>query len=1031
MENISLSKLLSLLSLLLVLLQMNGLFAANSDSLRTLFADPLRQYTDAPLWVWNDQLTEEQIVSTMTDLASQNVRQVFVHPRPGLMTPYLSDEWFHLWNIALREAERLDMNVWIYDENSYPSGFAGGLVPDAMPESQGRGLVLKEQEETPPNSDNLIAVYRINETDYENITGQVRSQQNLPKDRYLVASLSRAGTSPWFGGKYYVDLLYPGVTQKFIELTLEPYRKNIGGQFGKRVPGTFTDEPHLRPADGLPWTDDLPARFQNKWGYSLLDNLPGLALPIGDWKQLRHNYYQLLMELFIDRWARPLYQYCQDNHLEFTGHYWEHDWPNCTSVPDNMAMYSWHQRPAIDILMNQYNEDTHAQFGNARVVLELASAAHQMGYPRTLCEAYGAGGWDLRFEDMKRIADWLFALGVNTIDEHLSYITLRGARKRDHPQSFSYHEPWWDAYHVMATYCARLSFALSQGRQINKILLLEPTTSVWLYQPDSSRRDEIGNTFQKMVVDLAQSQVAFDIGCEDIMARNGSVADGQLQVGRCNYDTIVIPPLTENLNAKTAELFETYLNADGIIYCCGTPPSLIDGAPAPQLAAIWKNKNFKRIEPADIIATLLNRSTDGFFIRRNENDTGILYHHRRHWDDGELLFLVNTSIEASSSGKIESSAQSIQKWDAENGTISDYAFHTAQSGLTAEFSLPPCGSLLLFLSQKPASSSQQLTEKSISIPAMASTTIRRLQPNVLTLDYVDITAGGETKQNIYFYQANRFAFQKNGLPQNPWDSSVQFRDGLITTTFPPDSGFEASYSFTLAEKIPQPLTIVIERPDLYQITCNGQPVTATPGQWWLDKSFGKIDITAAAQLGKNTVTIQAAPMTIYHELEPAYLLGDFALESAESGFTVVPDRPLQMNESGWNQQGHPFYADGFSYSQQFDLPQPQGRFCVQLSKWYGSVARVKINGKTAGYIYAQPWQCEVTQWIQKGINTIDVEVVGTLKNTLGPHHGNPPLGMAWPGMFQNGPQTGPPPGNQYHTVRYGLFDPFELVQFQP
>ena len=49
--------------------------------------------------------------------------------------------------------------------------------------------------------------------------------------------------------------------------------------------------------------------------------------------------------------------------------------------------------------------------------------------PRTLCEAYGAGGWDLRFEDMKRIGDWIYVLGVNTLDEHLSYITIRGTRK--------------------------------------------------------------------------------------------------------------------------------------------------------------------------------------------------------------------------------------------------------------------------------------------------------------------------------------------------------------------------------------------------------------------------------------------------------------------------------------------------------------------------------------------------------------------------------------------------------------------------
>ena len=106
--------------------------------------------------------------------------------------------------------------------------------------------------------------------------------------------------------------------------------------------------------------------------------------------------------------------------MEFTGHYWDHDWPSCNGVPDNMAMAAWQQRPGIDCLMNQYRQDTHAQFGNVRMGRELRSVANQLGRKRTLCEVYGAGGWDLRFEDMKRISDWLAVLGVNLFDQHLS-----------------------------------------------------------------------------------------------------------------------------------------------------------------------------------------------------------------------------------------------------------------------------------------------------------------------------------------------------------------------------------------------------------------------------------------------------------------------------------------------------------------------------------------------------------------------------------------------------------------------------------
>jgi len=289
-----------------------------------------------------------------------------------------------------------------------------------------------------------------------------------------------------------------------------------------------------------------------------------------------------------------------------------------------------------------------------------------------------------------------------------------------------------------------------------------------------------------------------------------------------------------------------------------------------------------------------------------------------------------------------------------------------------------------------------------------------------------VTAGGETKKNTYFYPAGQFVFKQNGLERNPWDSAVQFRDDLIKKTFPPGSGFEASYRFTIAEKIPADLAIVIERADLYAVTCNGLPVTAKAGSWWLDKAFGRIPIGTQARVGENVITIKASPFTMLHELEPAYVLGDFALKAEAAGFVLVPASPLQAGR--WNEQGLPFYAEGVSYQAKFDIGSPAGRTTIALPSWYGSVAKVIVNGQVAGYITAPPWECDVTANLKRGANTIDVVVFGTLKNTLGPHHGNNPLGSAWPRMFQTGPKAGLPPGGDYATVGYGLFAPFELRQ---
>lgn len=1006
--------------------------ADNSAALKKTFAQPSREYSTAPLWVWNDMLSDEQIRLTLRDLAGQNVKQAFVHPRPGLMTPYLSDRWFHLWQVALEEAERLDMNVWIYDENSYPSGFAGGWVPRLLPESRGRGLKFEVVKTAAGFGDDTLGVYAIRGETATRVTAAARDGELPAADHYLVVRLARAPDSPWTGGGPYVDLLHPGVTEKFIELTLEPYRKRFGEQFGRRIPGWFTDEPHLAPF-GLPhWSDDLAAAFANRWGYDLIEHLASLHLEVGDWRRVRHNYYQLLLEQFIDRWARPCYEYCEKHGLEFTGHYWEHGWPGAGHGGDNMAMYAWHQRPAIDNLMNQYGEEVHGQFGNARTVKELSSVVNQLGRRRTLCEAFGAGGWDLRFEDMKRIGDWLYVLGVNTLDEHLSYITLRGTRKRDHPQSFSYHTPWWNDYHVMADYFTRLSAAMSHGEQINRILVLEPTTSAWMYQPGPKGREalaEIGNRFQGLVNALERSQVEYDIGCEDIMTRHGSVTTAggpALVVGRRSYHTLVLPPRTENLNGPTMTLVEQWVAAGGRVLSCGEPPARVDGSASDRGKRTAEESGWQTVDPEQLPQKLLSLGDDGFGITRADGDQGILFHMRRTLDDGELLLLVNTSIERPSTGTIRSGAQGVEQWLPETGGVRPYPFVKSGESVGLEFDLPPCGSLLLFLASAPAAAAPPEERKIVAVAPAGPPAARRVGPNVLTLDFVDVTAGGETKTGIYVYNATQFLFQKFGWERNPWDHAVQFKDEIISKEFPKESGVEVTYRFQIAEPVPDKLEIVIERPDLYTIQCNGQPVQAEPETWWLDRAFGRIDLSGTAKVGENCVVLKSSRMTVFHEIEAAYVLGEFSLTSRESGWTITPASPLQLGS--WKEQGLPFYAEGVVYEQVFEIAQPTGRYVLHAPQWYGSVAEVLVDGKSAGHFVSRPWEVDVTDCLHAGRNVIQLRVVGTLKNTLGPHHGKPVLGKAWPWDFRQAPPAGPPAGETYHTVGYGLFEAPVLKQ---
>ncbi|HOH32025.1 MAG TPA: glycosyl hydrolase, partial [Candidatus Hydrogenedentes bacterium] len=358
---------------------------------------------------------------------------------------------------------------------------------------------------------------------FQNVTQELSEANAIAEGSFLIVREEQAAPSPWFGGKTYVDLLRPGVTEQFLAMTLDTYKDHFASDFGGLIPGSFTDEPHLKPCGDIHWTPDLPEQYRQRWNEDFWDGLPHLREDTDEGRLFRHHYLCTLNELFVERWAKPYFNYCAKNNLEFTGHYWEHEWPNCASVPDNMSMSFWQQRPGIDTLFNQYAEGPHAQFGNVRAVIELASVARQGGRSRTLCEAYGGSSAEMRFEDYKRIGDWLQVLGVNTINEHLSDISIRGARKRDYPPTFSQHSPWMQSYHVLVDYFARISCALSQGKQINRCLILEPTTTAWMHHfTDTGRLDAIGEGFQAYVTKLAKAQLAFDLGSEAIVKETGT-----------------------------------------------------------------------------------------------------------------------------------------------------------------------------------------------------------------------------------------------------------------------------------------------------------------------------------------------------------------------------------------------------------------------------------------------------------------------------------------------------------------------------
>jgi hypothetical protein len=1003
------------------------------------FKSPQVEYSSAPFYVWNSKMTKADIEYYLKDFKSKGILQVFIHPRPGMITSYLTDEWFELFTYAVEFGKSLGMKIWIYDENSYPSGFAGGGVPAAMPEAAGKNLVFYRTSK-PDTLLNPWAIYRKEGINYV----EADSREYMPGE-YLIAILKEWGTSQWYGGFSYVDLMQKKVTEKFIDLTMKEYQKRYDAEFGNTIPGVFMDEPNISPEShggiSVHYTPELFNAFKKKWGYDLKPELPLLFEETGDYRKVRHNYYSILLDLFIKNWAIPYSDYCKQNNILLTGHYWDHEWPNPGGVPDNMALAAFSTMPGIDLLFNNWYTGYSAQFGNSRMVKELRSVANQMGYNRTLSETYGGAGWDLSFKDQKRILDWECALGVNLVNQHLSHQTIVGFRKRDYPQTFSYHEPWWDDYKMMADYITRLSFAMSKGAQVNKILVLEPTTTGWMNHPRNwhpNWRDEDGwkegktgelcISFHSFIEKLEFNQVEYDLGCEDMMKRFGGIEGKELKIGKASYSLVILPPSTENLDKETVSLIGKYLQAGGKVLSFSGVPEYMDGSKSELL----KNSIS---DPARWINGIEDNIAGSIFAINKPSASfsavpagSLLFHQIRELSDARLVFIANIHDSLSVSGDFSLEGGSVEKWNLFTGKVEDYPFERENKILKIHYTLPAAGSILLCVKEKKQSTVTTSNPSEKVIPYVDSLIAERLFPNVLTIDYCDLRINGKTKKDFYVTQACAEVFREFGFEDNPWNG-VQYKDNTIRKdSFANSSGFEADFWLTIDKDVDiKNLKIVCERPEIFKLSVNGQPVQAVKGEYYIDRDFAVYEAGDYLKPGKNKITQKVSPMSVFAELESIYILGDFAVKPQKFGFSIVPSKKLSLG--AWTQAGMQFYGNKVSYSHTIDLiPEKDKKYFVRLKSWRGTLADVVVNGTKAGMIAWDPYELDITGFLTPGKNEVKIQVCGSLYNTLGPHHNTKKLGQVDPWKFIWFKEGKTLRGDDYNFIDYGLFEEFEIVE---
>ena len=236
------------------------------------------------------------------------------------------------------------------------------------------------------------------------------------------------------------------------------------------------------------------------------------------------------------------------------------------------------------------------------------------------------------------------------------------------------------------------------------------------------------------------------------------------------------------------------------------------------------------------------------------------------------------------------------------------------------------------------------------------------------------------------------------------------------------------YTFGIEDIPTGPCHLVMERPEKFSIVLNGSELKRDEGEgWWIDNSFKRILVPPIIlKNGRNELVLN----TRYGQkdnLEAMYFTGEFGFKWVDGTKPVMTKLPATLKIGDWCEQGFPCYSGAATYSMELDINPTSGKKTVlEVPEWKGALVKVHVNGKKAGNIAWKPYEIDISDFVVKGRNKVEIEVVSTRRNLLGPLH----LNEKYPNW--TGPWQFKQPENwtdEYVRFPYGLMgEPSVLVR---
>lgn len=936
------------------------------------------KYRSLPFWSWNDKLEPNELSEQIEWMKEQGFGGYFMHARGGLTTEYLGDDWFECIETCLDTGKRVGMDSWAYDENGWPSGFAGGKLLDDI------------------NNRDHYLTYNIGDYDGKSLVSYlidgeklVRATEN-GKGQYLNVYDNISVST--------VDILNPDVVDKFIALTHETYKERLGEKFSECLKGFFTDEPQYYRW-GHPYSLMLEKHFKEVYGEDVLDGLGLMFVEKEGYRAFRYKYWKSMQTLMVKNFAKKINDWCEANGVELTGHYIEEksllgQMQCCAGI---MPFYEYEGIPGIDNLCRCIDTPLMPR--------QVGSVARQLGKKRVMTETFAMCGWDVTPRELKTITEWQYVYGVNLMCQHLLPYSEHGQRKRDYPAHYSWANPWVKKdFKSFNDYFARLGYLLGESDELVSVGVLSPITSMYFdYKWGQNFPNEIDPAFLNLNANLGKLNIPYHVLDETIMESHAKVVDGKLIVGNCEYEYIVIPKIY-NLSKSTARLFEEF-------YAQGGKILFVDGLPE-YLEGEKHSFNFdSTVKFEDIVAA------QPYTI--DVKDTYVASS-LRSYKGQKFIYATNISLNDKYTVTFSGDFKGFTSLDLET-------MQTKEVGTTLDFT--PGQSYILFFNE--TETDYQPIEPTHSFGGEFK--LLNSEDNYLTLDKPRYSFDGVNYSErlrymgIFYemlerrYQGDlylKYEFTVKDIPERI-SFLTEDMNNIECTLNGKKMVFDGVSDF---EK-------QLYRADISSLVKEGLNEAV------IKINFHQGENVYYALFGENVTETIKNCLAYDTTIEACFVQGDFGVYS-NGGFVKGKEKNVLISEDDFYigkkktvitdtvKDGFPFFAGSITLEKEFEH---DGGKCILDLKGRFHLCYLTVNGKPVSKSYFAD-VVDLTEYVVKGKNVAVITLYSSNRNLMGPHHlieaeecfAVGPHSFELQGSWKDGKSS--MERDNYSFVRFGLFN---------